>query len=158
MPEDGPAARDVSPRSSYIHWREWRRAFALSGFARALVGNFLSLAARSTDAIQLRRRAFWIRQQTRALGTHPRCHSCRYRVARPVQRAAIKGGRWRTSSGAAAMTDTEYFRALRAVAEEGDEQAAAVLRMLCTRFPKLEAGGANQGSLLESVNPFRACD
>ena len=56
------------------------------------------------------------------------------------------------------MTDTEYFRALRAVAEEGDEQAAAVLRMLCTRFPKLEAGGANQGSLLESVNPFRACD
>ena len=35
------------------------------------------------------------------------------------------------------MSDREYLNTLKAAAEGGDEQAAAVLRMLETRFPKL---------------------
>ena len=35
------------------------------------------------------------------------------------------------------MTDAEYLDALRVAAEDGDEQAAAVLKMLESRLPQL---------------------
>ena len=40
------------------------------------------------------------------------------------------------------MTDAEYLEILRAAAENGDEQAAAVLRMLESRLPQLFEPGA----------------
>lgn len=53
------------------------------------------------------------------------------------------------------MTDDEYFEALRAAIEDGDQQAAAVLRMLETRgmIPREDAAlMASAGSLWRRVS------